>query len=527
MKNYRPVKIHRAPARQLCLAALFFGWSACAHAATDRPKTLNIAVLPRDVGEVINIPVSSITSPSEPIASANAPTAIEKNASAESEPRPGAAMISSAVLQAQLMSTASVAKQPLQPSLTAYELTLEQAVQQAVNWHPSIAEAISSIEQQQQQVNVARAGYYPQVSGQLRNGYESGSNNGQQQAFVLSVSQMLYDFGKVKSSVNAAQAVVAQQQARTLMSIDQTVRDTATAFVELQRYQRLIEVADAQIAGVSTIAELARVRYERGASTRSDMVQAMGRAEAAKIAKETYSAQLSRWQVTLSSLLGNRPIHEVSDAFPEHLKQPVTAASASPEVLIAMARRVEATELIAQSRAEGLPTLSIEPSVTHNFNNAGSDAGLSRDQTQYGVFLNVRMPLYQGGANSARRAAAEAALSSADAATDTARMIAAQNLAQAQSQQTALRRSLPLLDNQEKIGAQTRDLYRQQYLELGTRPLLDLLNAEQEIHQARIQRQQTVSDLRNLSVQGLYSAGQLRSAFNLENNVIQGIEIRL
>lgn len=68
-------------------------------------------------------------------------------------------------------------------------------------------------------------------------------------------------------------------------------------------------------------------------------------------------------------------------------------------------------------------------------------------------------------------------------------------------------------------------LYGRQYLDLGTRPLLDLLNAEQEIYQSRFDLAGTRSDLLRLDVDCLYNTGGLRSAFGLEGRNLQGVEI--
>lgn len=138
-------------------------------------------------------------------------------------------------------------------------LDLMRAIQLAVEWHPAIAEAIGQLYQQNENVNIARSGYYPQVSGGFNSGYDSGlSGNGQSRAFSLSASQMLYDFGKVSSSVDSALARVSGSQAAILLSIDQVARDTSFAMIELQRSQRLVTVAREQIEGISAIAELAK-----------------------------------------------------------------------------------------------------------------------------------------------------------------------------------------------------------------------------------------------------------------------------
>ncbi|WP_159202542.1 TolC family protein, partial [Klebsiella pneumoniae] len=93
-----------------------------------------------------------------------------------------------------------------------------------------------------------QAKYYPQVNAGMNNGYSNTySDSGYSPSLVVSVSQMLYDFGKVSSSVRAADAAVAQQQAMVMLNIDQVAHDTAGAVVQLQGYQKLVKIAQAQV----------------------------------------------------------------------------------------------------------------------------------------------------------------------------------------------------------------------------------------------------------------------------------------
>ena len=423
--------------------------------------------------------------------------------------------------------SAPVAPQHVIPN--AIDMT--RAIQLAVEWHPAISEAIGKLYQQNQNVIIARSGYYPQISGGLSSGYDSGlTGNGESQSFSLSMSQMLYDFGKVSSSVDSALARVSASQAGILLSIDQVTRETSFTVIELQRSQRLVALAHDQVEGVSSIAGLAKKRSEMGASTRSDLIQARARVEAAVATQLQYMAQFDRWRSALSSLLGAQSSVSVTPGFPQSLEHACQGAvpdqAITPSLLIAQAQQVDALAQIAQARAEALPTLSLDPSVTHYLDNNNSNVEGGRDRMRYGVFVNMKMPIYQGGAINARKSAAEQALRTAQAANDAARLSVRQGLLEARDQISSLTQRLSTLDFRERSISETRDLYRQQYLELGTRPLLDLLNAEQEIHQARMDRENTASDLRRLNIDCLYNTGGLRTAFHIENSAIQGVEIR-
>ncbi|MBD8572692.1 TolC family outer membrane protein [Pseudomonas syringae] len=413
---------------------------------------------------------------------------------------------------------------------TGQRLSLDEAVRQAVGWHPDIAQAVSTLYQQGEGINVAEAGYYPQITGGIRGGMDTGyGSDRNSQAMSISLKQMLYDFGKVDNAVEAARARVARSQAQILLSIDQIARDTAYAWVEVQRYRHLSEIARKQIQGVGDIVELARQRSEMGASTRSDLVQAQSRAEGAMASLEDYKAQYARWQATLSNLMGRTTTAEMADEFPQ---ESMTACSRSqpatdilPAVLVAQAQRTQAEAELAGARADAYPTLSLEPTVNHYLDSGYNDNNPAIDRTQAGIYLNFEVPIYQGGATSARSRAAGHALSAADAAQDAALLQASQGLAEARAQTSSLALRLNALQRRQGSISEARELYGRQYLDLGTRPLLDLLNAEQEIHQSRFELAGTQADLRRLQIDCLYNSGGLRRAFDLEARTVQGVRI--
>ena len=250
------------------------------------------------------------------------------------------------------------------------QLGLAQAVRLAVEWHPSIAEAIGTLYQQGEGINVARAGYYPRITGGLRGGLDSSyGGNGTSQAVNISLKQMLYDFGKVDSAVDVAKARVARSQAQVLLSIDQVARDTSQTYIEVQRYKRLLEIAREQIKGIAGIAELARQRSDMGAATRSDVVQAKSREDGARATLLQYEALYNRWRANLINLVGRAAPFDVNDDFPSSLLASCSTAepdmNALPGILVANAQRVEAQAAIRQARADGLPTLSVDPTLNH------------------------------------------------------------------------------------------------------------------------------------------------------------------
>jgi phosphoribosylaminoimidazole carboxylase PurE protein len=100
-----------------------------------------------------------------------------------------------------------------------------------------------------------------------------------------------------------------------------------------------------------------------------------------------------------------------------------------------------------------------------------------------------------------------------------------QGLNEARDQSESFKQRLSIQQARTRSITETQRLYRDQYLSLGTRSLLDLLNAEQEIHQSQFDKENTLYDLRSLQVDCLYSTARIREAFELNDRVFQGVSI--
>nr|WP_241587181.1 TolC family outer membrane protein [Rosenbergiella epipactidis] len=409
-------------------------------------------------------------------------------------------------------------------------LDMSDAVAMAVNWHPTITQAVGKLFEQSANVDVANAKYYPQVNAGVNNGYSNTyTNKGYSPSIDISLSQMLYDFGKVSSSVRAANAAVAQQQAEVMLTIDQVAHDTASAVVQVQGYQQLVTMATQQLDSLKQIGNLIRQRNTEGASPLSDVVQTDTRIEGAQATLMQYQASLQRWQATLATYIGVQGVNQVTQDVPETLTRACAVQHPDykliPSVLAAWAGANQAKANVDNANAQMMPTISLEPQVTHYLNDHYSGSS-ELDKTQYTASIRMQMPLYQGGGLSASRDAAEQALSAANAAIKAAQLEAYQKLATSQDEATNLGQTLVIQQRQQALGEKTLGLYQDQYLQLGTRPLLDLLNVDQEIFQAKFSQAQTLAQLNSLQLDCLFSTGMMRSVFRLDNRRIQGVDIR-
>ena len=388
--------------------------------------------------------------------------------------------------------------------------------------HPSIGRTVGQMQQQQEQVNIAKSGYYPQVRTGVNGGYRKSSGRSEE-SLNVSASQMLYDFGKVSNSVEAEQYGVERTEADILRSVDLLARETAMAALEVQRYQDLLLIAGEQVEAVTDLWKLSKQRSDLGASTRSDEVQAQSRQEAAIAFELQMSSQLDVAKKNLQVLVGAVNPPEIVGGLPVAAERACWVSPENlnnvPEIMSAEAQKSEALARIKQSEAAFYPTLSVDLGMDHYLKDRPRQgSGRDRlDRTDYAATINMSVDLYQGGSTTARRRAAGYALQSADAMRDEVLLSIGRSLEEAQMQSRNYTTRLSVLDKRIDSIVETQKIYRQQYISLGTRSLLDLLNAEQETQQARMEHKNTIYDLQQLQLSCLYNTAGIRKAFAISN----------
>lgn len=399
----------------------------------------------------------------------------------------------------------------------------ETAVREAVGWHPSITESVGRLQARAEEVDVAKAGYKPQINVGVGSSYDNITQSRWRPRANLSGSQMLFDFGKVSSAVAAARAGTRIGRAELLLAVDSLIRDTSYAVIEIQRDTVLRQVALDQLASIQSINELVHHRYRLGASTKSDALQAQARVQAAEVTLEQIEAERRRWESNLAYLLGRPAAPDVSLDPPQGLHGACDRGEPDwtmvPAVMQAEAQRDAAMAEYKRSKADGMPTISF---------GAGGGADIhdpfSR-RAEYNFGINVSSALYSGGARRARSRGAAYSLGAADAAEARVRNEVSRLLAEAERQVTSLTEVVDTLTARRSSMDETGRLYRLQYLDMGTRTLVDLLNAEQELHQVRFDLVNTQYDTRRLQADCLFYSGVQREVFGLSGSTVRGVTL--
>ncbi|MEG3173080.1 TolC family protein [Sphingomonas sp. ZB1N12] len=413
---------------------------------------------------------------------------------------------------------------PVVTANPARPLTLAEAAKEALTWHPSITEAAGVLSARGEEINAARAGYLPTVSTGLGSGYDSRVSGTWRPRPQIGASQMLYDFGKVSSDVAAARAGTRGGRAELLLAVDTLIRESAYAVIELQRATALHAVALDQASRIEQISALVGQRSKMGAATQSDALQAEARVEAASATLTQIEASKRRWTSNLAYLLNrDTPPAAVAPDVPDWLmrscSRPMPEWNTVPSVMVADALVDRADAAVRRSRADRYPTVSLG-------GDASSDIASPFGQRSiYNFGLRVSSNVFSGGITKARLRGAGYERDAAEASARRARLDTSQGMAEAQQQIDSLTRVIDTLVSRQGNMRETNRLYRIQYLEMGTRTLVDLLNAEQELQQVRFEAINTTQDVRRLQVDCLFLSGRMRDAFGFSGTTLRGVTL--
>lgn len=410
---------------------------------------------------------------------------------------------------------------------TLTQIDFTEAIHQAVQRRPEITQSLSQLMAQTANIDVARARYYPQISGGLGTADLTKGEKGRQ-LISLEATQMLYDFGKVKSSVDIEKAKLDQEQARVLVNIDDVAYQVASSIVNIRRYQEIVRIANEQIIGVSKIAEIADLRAKAGISSQADPIQAQSNLEAAESNKIVQETQLLQYYQKLRTLLGYN-VSNLQWNIPDSVVQRAALYDEPqfnqiPTILVAQIGIEIAKLQKQQSKLSYYPTINVKGNMSQAV--SGRNPNNDQDNGFYNsIMLEASSNLYQGGAIGAQTRAASFAEEAAKAQVNATYLEVLDQVRLIREEIANRQRQMKVLNLRKETAIRTKELYQEQY-KLGTRTVIDLLNAEQAIHSAAQEIESARYDIYAAVVRYIQLTGRTREIYQLNNTSIQGFEIQ-
>ncbi|AFJ01872.1 type I secretion outer membrane protein, TolC family [Methylophaga frappieri] len=413
---------------------------------------------------------------------------------------------------------------------TANAETLREAVDITLKTNPDVLSAVHERQAVAQEIEQARAGYFPTVDLALGTGYERTSNpavrnnpaNGSSVGYnrneaSLNGRQMLFDGLETKNEVSRHRARTNSRAHSVYSASENTGLEAIDAYLNVLRQQRIVELAQDNLEAHQRTHDQILLRSERGVGRRADGEQSLGRLA---LAETNLMAEQSNLRDAETNYLRVVGIEATSLSDPESpaglipstVEEAINAAVSNHPTLKAANADLESANYQHETAlAPFFPRLDFEVGVRQD-NNIDAVRGSDRDVQ---AMLRLRYNLFNGGRDSARREETAALINqAAEIRNNTHREVEESTRLSWNALQT-VRNQMAYFETYADAAEKTRDAYLQQF-SLGQRTLLDLLDSENELFRSSISLIEAQYDEVYAMYRILNSMGMLLESLEIE-----------
>ncbi len=357
----------------------------------------------------------------------------------------------------------------------------------------------------------ASAGYTKSDTGFLSNG-EMGptvlntSGDFEPRSFAITGQKPLYQGGRVRSLQGQAKyGILAAREG--LRNTEQTVLLTAaTAYADVLQDEAIADIRRNNVRVLTRQESAATDRFDVGAGTRTDIAQAQSRLAQSEIGLASADANLAESRASFFRAMGYSPsqLSRIPDfALPPTLEATKRMAlTYNPQLESARYNQDAAKLGIKVAKSADKPVVSLQTFAQYNENQSITLI----NQDAIGITANLSIPLLTGGANASRiRAATEANNRSVYEVRNIERAIE-ERVEGLWSQLEGARRVLSASQRQIDAAQVAYDGVEIEQ-QVGTRSALDVLNAEQEVLNAKLAYAQSERNVDILTFQLLVISG--------------------
>lgn len=376
--------------------------------------------------------------------------------------------------------------------------TLQDAIASAYGSNPEVAAARARLRQVDEGVPIASSAMRPTVdlTGDFTQEMSDRlGDRGQLWRGGAVLRQPIYQGGRVRAGVSAAEAQIASQRALLRATEYRVIVDTVAAYADVLRTEEFVSLNEGQVKLLTEQLRASRDRFEVGDLTRTDVAQSEARLASARANLQGAQAQRTLARQAYRRLVGREPV--ALEPLPPLPPTPASDEEARNRALelnpsLAASRFAEkaAQENVRSAKAGRGMSVSVEAGA--RYVHATQDIqGLTGFSPTLGVVAG--MPLFSGGLIAAQVRQAQAAQSEAlENISQTERLVTEG----ATGNYALLRTSEALIESakvQISANALAAEGVRQEN-QVGSRDILDVLNAEQELLNSRVNLVQAERD---------------------------------
>lgn len=325
----------------------------------------------------------------------------------------------------------------------------------------------------------------------------------------LSAQITLFDSGRRGLGLDIAkESVLATRQA--LVNVEQQVLlNAVVAYMNVRSAVEYVALNENSVRVIGESLRAAQNRFDVGEVTRTDVAQAEARLAAARAELAVAQGQLAAAREAYRAATGALP-----GALAAPPAAPQTAANLDDARALALSRH----PAIRQAQHQvSIAELNVALAAAARGPNLTAGAALTLDQDgndASALTLSFNQPIYQGGGLSAAHRQAIAGRDGARAGLQQAGVTVGYNVAAAWSDLQVARASIVAIDEQIRAAEVAYDGVREEAT-LGARTTLEVLDAEQELLNARASRVTALAN-QQIAIYSLLSSMGLMTAEHLQ-----------
>lgn len=400
---------------------------------------------------------------------------------------------------------------------------LSEAVAKAVSENPEVLSRYHQLLASGDESRAAFGQYLPQLDLSAQTGQEYrdrpdylSPRDYDRSGYSLNLRQSIFRGFAVQGDHQRAQFVERGRFQELVGISEELALATAKTFLDVQRYRELVVLAQKNYENHKSLFDRLQQRASAGVSRAVDLEQATGRLALAHSNLITETANLNDVESRFLRLVGEsaaanlRPAPELASNLPDDSLL-ADWAGRSPTMQASLAYLEASKKAVTVAKSHRYPQLELRARK-----DLGSDLdGIQGDYDTEVVELVLNYNLYNGGSSEAQVSRRKNEENYARDLRDKACRDLGQTVSIARNDFAKLNEQKAYLAQHEASTTKVRDAYFQQF-DLGQRSLLDLLDTENELFQARRAMVSATYDWQTAKARVLSSFGQLLPALQVQ-----------
>lgn len=312
---------------------------------------------------------------------------------------------------------------------------------------------------------------------------------GNSQRFELTATMTLYDFGRSPLTIEMAREnVLATRQ--SLTGVEQDVLLQAVgAYVDVRLQSETLALRQSDVRLITRELRAAKDRFDVGEATRTDVALAEAALAASQAAEQAAQGGLTLARESYRSAVGHYPGNLDAlprvPGLPRSLEEARAIALQKHPAILQIQHQVKIADLqVDMAKASFRPVITGQAAISENWVD-GQETFFSPDSES--LSIQMSQTIYAGGQKASFLREAIASQEGARAALHQTGVIVEENVGRAWSNISVATASIQSGDKQVRAAQAAYDGVKEE-ADLGARTTIDVLNAEQDLLDARFAR---------------------------------------